>query len=67
MNMFKRLKDKIAEEVKISPQRIQQLTQSVTERLQSPLSEDNFFSLGDDGKTLNSNTIISIGNVYVKL
>lgn len=47
--MFKKLKDKIAEEVKSSPQRIQQFTQSVTEKIQNATSEENFFSIGDDG------------------
>lgn len=47
--MFKKLKEKI-EEVKSSPQRIQQLTQSVTDKFQnSSVSEENFFSLGDEG------------------
>lgn len=47
--MFKKLKDKIAEEVKSSPQRIQQLTQSVTEKIQNATSDESFFSIGDDG------------------
>ncbi|XP_060534202.1 girdin [Cylas formicarius] len=48
--MFKKLKDKITEEVKSSPQRFQQLTQSVTDALQqnSQQPDDNFFSIGDD-------------------
>ncbi|XP_017777260.1 PREDICTED: golgin subfamily A member 4 [Nicrophorus vespilloides] len=54
--MFKKLKDKIAEE--ISPQRIQQLTQSVTDKLQqnnisltnnsNQVKEDSFFSLTEE-------------------
>lgn len=47
--MFKKLKDKLAEEVKISPQRIQQFTQSVTERIQSVSIDENLFSIGEDG------------------
>jgi hypothetical protein len=48
--MFKKLKEKITEEVKSSPQRFQQLTQSMSDRLQnSSTSDENFFSIGDDG------------------
>lgn len=47
--MFKKLKDKIAEEVKSSPQRFQQLTQSVSEKIQNATSDESFFSIGDDG------------------
>lgn len=50
--MFKKLKEKITEEVKISPQRFQQLSQSVTDRLQnSSTTDDNFFSIAEDGKS----------------
>lgn len=49
--MFKKLKEKLTEEVKSSPQRFQQLTQSVADRLNnSTTSDENFFSIGDDGK-----------------
>lgn len=47
--MFKKFKDKIAEEVKSSPQRLQQFTQSVTDRIQGATNDDNLFSIGDDG------------------
>lgn len=48
--MFKKLKEKITEEVKISPQRFVEFTQSVSDRLQNnSTSDDNFFSIGDDG------------------
>lgn len=47
--MFKKLKDKIAEEVKSSPQRLQQFTQSVTDKIQSVSTDDNLFSIGEDG------------------
>lgn len=51
--MFKKLKEKITEEVKSSPQRFQQLTQSVSDRLQnSATSDENFFSITEDGKVL---------------
>ncbi|XP_057664152.1 golgin subfamily A member 4-like [Diorhabda carinulata] len=47
--MFKKLKEKITEEVKISPQRFAEFTQSVSDRLQSTSnSDDNFFSIGED-------------------
>lgn len=47
--MFKKLKEKITEEVKISPQRFAEFTQSVSDRLQSSSnSDDNFFSIGED-------------------
>uniref|UniRef100_A0A1Y1N6K8 GRIP domain-containing protein n=1 Tax=Photinus pyralis TaxID=7054 RepID=A0A1Y1N6K8_PHOPY len=46
--MFKKLKDKIAEEVKSSPHKIQQLTQTVTERIQNATSDESFFSIGED-------------------
>lgn len=47
--MFKKLKEKITEEVKISPQRFVEFTQSVSDRLQNnSTSDDNFFSIGDD-------------------
>ncbi|KAK5638936.1 hypothetical protein RI129_013231 [Pyrocoelia pectoralis] len=46
--MFKKLKDKIAEEVKSSPQRLQQLTQTVTEKIQNATSDESFFSIGED-------------------
>lgn len=58
--MFKKLKEKI-EEVKSSPQRIQQFTQSVTDKLQnSSVPEENFFSIGDEGITHNNHTIYSL-------
>ncbi|XP_066144800.1 putative leucine-rich repeat-containing protein DDB_G0290503 isoform X1 [Euwallacea fornicatus] len=47
--MFKKLKDKITEEVKISPQRFQQLTQSVSDKLQGTSTPDeSMFSIGED-------------------
>lgn len=47
--MFKKLKDKIVEEAKNSPQRFQQITQSVSDKLQqSSTAEENFFSIDDD-------------------
>lgn len=49
--MFKKLKEKITEEVKISPQRFAEFTQSVSEKLQNSTgTDDNFFSIGEDGK-----------------
>lgn len=51
--MFKKLKEKITEEVKISPQRFAEFTQSVTDRIQSSTSTDeNFFSIAEDGKII---------------
>lgn len=51
--MFKKLKEKITEEVKISPQRFAEFTQSVSDRLQNNTSADeNFFSIADDGKII---------------
>lgn len=44
--MFKKLKEKITEEVKSSPQRLHQFTQSVSDKLQ----DEMFFSIGDDGQ-----------------
>ncbi|KAH1018632.1 golgin subfamily A member 4 isoform X1 [Dendroctonus ponderosae] len=47
--MFKKLKEKITEEVKSSPQRFQQLTQSVSDKLQGTSApEENMFSIGED-------------------
>lgn len=46
--MFKKLKDKIVEEAKNSPQRFQQITQSVSDKLQASTAEENFFSIDDD-------------------
>lgn len=58
--MFKKLKDKIAEEVKISPQRIQQFTQSVQDKINQSIStDDNLFSIGEDGEF--------IGQAYIKV
>lgn len=52
--MFKKLKEKITEEVKISPQRFAEFTQSVSDRLQNNTSADeNFFSIGEDGRLVN--------------
>lgn len=50
--MFQKLKDKITEEVKSSPQRIQQFTQSVTEKIQSTSNDDNLFTITDDGMSI---------------
>lgn len=59
--MFKKLKDKIAEEVKISPQRMQQFqqfTQSMTDKIQQGLEQgatspdDGLFSISEDGEIL---------------
>lgn len=48
--MFKKLKDKITEEVKSSPQRFAEFTQSVSDKLQnSSTTDDNVFSIGEDG------------------
>lgn len=57
--MFKKLKEKITEEVRSSPQRLQQLTQSVSDKLQGTNSSDeNFFSIGDeDASTPNMSTV----------
>ncbi|CAH1118468.1 unnamed protein product [Phaedon cochleariae] len=58
--MFKKLKEKITEEVKISPQRFAEFTQSVSDRLQnSTNSDDNFFSIGEDDSANNSATVAS--------
>ncbi|KAF5272801.1 hypothetical protein FQA39_LY07828 [Lamprigera yunnana] len=40
--------DKIAEEVKSSPQRIQQVTQTVTEKIRTATNDDSFFSIAED-------------------
>lgn len=45
--MFKKLKDKIAEDLKFSPQK---LTQTIAEKTQSSSNDENFFSLAEDGK-----------------
>ncbi|KAK4877808.1 hypothetical protein RN001_010314 [Aquatica leii] len=64
--MFKKLKDKIAEEVKSSPQRIQQLTQSVTEKIHTATSDDSFFSIGeDDAPSSNATPEPGFSNVYL--
>ncbi|CAG9767892.1 unnamed protein product [Ceutorhynchus assimilis] len=53
--MFKKLKEKITEEVKISPQRFQQLTQSVSDKLQGNSAPDeNMFSIGEDDENASS-------------
>ncbi|CAH1997946.1 unnamed protein product [Acanthoscelides obtectus] len=46
--MFKKLKEKITEEVKSSPQRFAEFTQSVSDRLQNSSTPDNLFSIGED-------------------
>nr|CAI5843378.1 unnamed protein product [Callosobruchus analis] len=46
--MFKKLKEKITEEVKSSPQRFAEFTQSVSDRLQNSTPDDNLFSIGED-------------------
>lgn len=50
--MFKKFKEKIAEEVKSSPQRLQQFTQSVADKIQqnSSSEENSYFSIAEDGK-----------------
>ncbi|CAH0549022.1 unnamed protein product [Brassicogethes aeneus] len=53
--MFKKLKEKITEDLKSSPQRFQQLTQSVTDRLTTN-NDDNFFSIGDDDANTSTNS-----------
>jgi chromosome segregation ATPase len=65
--MFKKLKEKITEEVKSSPQRFQQLTQSMSDRLQnSSTSDENFFSIGDDDANT-SNASFEAGFTNVSL
>ncbi|KAJ8982575.1 hypothetical protein NQ317_005046 [Molorchus minor] len=55
--MFKKLKEKITEEVKSSPQRFADFTQSVSDKLQNnSSSEDNFFSIGDDDSSTPTNS-----------
>lgn len=49
--MFKKLKDKIAEEVKSSPQRVQQLAKSVVGN--NTIADDNMFSI-DEESAVNS-------------
>ncbi|KAF5292658.1 hypothetical protein FQR65_LT11210 [Abscondita terminalis] len=62
--MFKKLKDKIAEEVKSSPQRIQQLTQSVSDKIHTATSDDSFFSIGeDDAPSSNATPELGFSNV----
>ncbi|KAJ8916653.1 hypothetical protein NQ315_000298 [Exocentrus adspersus] len=47
--MFKKLKEKITEEVKSSPQRFAEFTQSVSDKLQnSSTPDDNVFSIAED-------------------
>ncbi|KAL1501460.1 hypothetical protein ABEB36_006776 [Hypothenemus hampei] len=54
--MFKKLRDKISEEMKSSPQRLQQFTQTVSDRLQGGNApEENMFSIGDE-VALNTST-----------
>ncbi|KAF7269496.1 hypothetical protein GWI33_017491 [Rhynchophorus ferrugineus] len=66
--MFKKLKEKITEEVKISPQRFQQLTQSVSEKLQgSNSTDDNFFSIGEDDANISSASTVDQGFSSVTL
>lgn len=48
--MFKKLKEKITEEVKSSPQRLQQLLQQQQQQQQdTSVTDENFFSLSEDG------------------
>ncbi|XP_019874355.2 uncharacterized protein LOC109602437 [Aethina tumida] len=54
--MFKKLKDKITEDLKSSPQRFQQLTQSVSDRLSTSTNDENFFSIGDDDANMSTNS-----------
>lgn len=50
--MFKKLKEKITEEVKSSPQRFAEFTQTVSDRLQSSsIPDDSLFSIGENGDT----------------
>ncbi|KAJ3650373.1 hypothetical protein Zmor_016476, partial [Zophobas morio] len=66
--MFKKLKEKITEEVKSSPQRFQQLTQSVSDRLQNAsTSDENFFSIAEDDATNISNSSLEPGFTNVSL
>ncbi|KAJ8954221.1 hypothetical protein NQ318_005816 [Aromia moschata] len=53
--MFKKLKEKITEEVKSSPQRFAEFTQSVSDKLQNNSSADeHFFSIGEDDSTVST-------------
>lgn len=50
--MFKKLKEKITEEVKSSPQRLQQFLQQQQQQQQqntAATTDENFFSLSEDG------------------
>lgn len=47
--MFKKLKEKITEEVKSSPQRLQQLLQQQQQQQETSAADQNFFSLSEDG------------------
>ncbi|XP_026481218.1 golgin subfamily A member 4 [Ctenocephalides felis] len=64
--MFKKLKDKIAEEVKSSPQRIQQIAQAVVSSASSTTSEvsgtDTFFSIAEEDTPQNSPQHITNSN-----
>lgn len=65
--MFKKLKEKITEEVKSSPQRLQQLTQSVSDRLGAGATADDssLFSLTEDGEVLPWQTSERVRSVSV--
>ncbi|XP_018565480.1 golgin subfamily A member 4 [Anoplophora glabripennis] len=54
--MFKKLKDKITEEVKSSPQRFAEFTQSVSDKLQNTTTADDVFSIGEDDANTSTNS-----------
>ncbi|KAJ8972109.1 hypothetical protein NQ314_000335 [Rhamnusium bicolor] len=55
--MFKKLKEKITEEVKSSPQRFAEFTQSVSDKLQNNMTTDeHFFSIGEDDTSTPTNS-----------
>lgn len=65
--MFKKLKEKITEEVKSSPQRFAEFTQTVSDRLQNNTTPDeSFFSIGEDGKKSRPSSIMLLAFAYCR-
>lgn len=50
--MFRKLKEKITEEVKISPLGFPQLAQATSDKFQNTVTDENFFSLTEDDNAL---------------
>lgn len=62
--MFKKLKDKIAEEVKSSPQRVQQLAQAVVQGAtsSSPSVDESNFTISEEGDKEDSFSTVPLKN-----